>query len=392
MGEDEVLLEILGSYVNNRAPKIPDAVDWEAMLALAERHTVTGILGHMVQKYRLCGDSRISQILRQAALSTTVRFARREALRRELTCAWNRAGIRHVLMKGAVVREYYPVPELRTFGDVDVVIHPEDREKCHALMGELGFEAKVDWEPVYSYTRPPELYEVHTQLLEVDLNDRVDYRGFFSRMWEFTRPREDGALEFTPEFHFLYMIAHIAKHIRGAGAGARMYLDLAVCVQRFRDTIDWAWIRGELQKLELLRFASVALAAVERWFGVRCPMETEKVEDEVLEDFRTFTMEAGLYGKDGRDGSVSTLKREKSAGRGTRLRLVLGQVFPPVEELKARYTYLETKPWMLPVAWGHRVAVNRTKIFRRGREAGRLLSADEGEIRRLREICTRIGL
>lgn len=35
----------------------------------------------------------------------------------------------HLLVKGAVLRFIYPVPELRTSGDTDVVIDPSDYEK-----------------------------------------------------------------------------------------------------------------------------------------------------------------------------------------------------------------------------------------------------------------------
>lgn len=386
------LLKILGAYLTQRTPKIPDSTNWEMLVTLADVHTVTGIVGHMARRYALCPDENIEKALRNIAMTTTLRFARREERRRELTAAMNRAGIPHVLIKGAVVREYYPVPELRTFGDVDMVIRPEDREKCHTLMQQLGFSPKADWEPVYSYSRPPELYEVHTDLMEVDIGTKEDSRCYFSQMWAYTRPREDGALELTPEFHFLYLMAHIAKHIRGAGAGVRMYLDLAACILRLGETMDWGWIRKGLEKLGLSKFASVALTAVEQWFAVPCPMEKEPVPDGTMEDFLNFTMEAGVYGKYRRDNSLSTLKREENSASGARWRVAGNQIFPPVAQLQRRYTYLNTKPWLLPVAWVHRILRNRNSILRRGVETGKILSADEAEVARLRRIYREIGL
>ena len=390
--EYRYLLEILGAYINRRAPEpCPDA-DWETMVKLAGIHTVTGILGHMTKKYNLCPDPQIAGTLRQAALATAMKYARRAERCGEYCRMLKDAGIGHILMKGAVIRDYYPVPELRTYGDVDLVIRPEDRDRCHKLMLDAGFTPKVDWGPVYSYVRGEEFYEVHTDIMEVDVSDRADYRGYFTRMWDYTVPREDGSLEFIPEFHFLYQLTHIAKHIRHAGAGARMYLDLAVCIQHFGDRMDWEWLRREMEALELLDFGSVALTAAEQWFGVACPMEKNAVPEELMERFLAFTMEAGLYGKDDREMGLNALKRSGETGGGSRLGLLMQRIFPPVRQIKSRYTYLEERPWLLPVAWVHRVLKNRENFADRAREARTILSADGEEVTRLQRLCRDIGL
>ncbi len=390
--EYRYLLEVLGAYINRRAPEACPDVDWETMVKLAGIHTVTGILGHMTKKYNLCPDPQISGTLRQAALATAMKYARRAELCGEYCRMLKDAGIEHILMKGAVIRDYYPVPELRTYGDVDLVIRPEDQDRCHKLMLEAGFTPKVDWGPVYSYVRGEEFYEVHTDIMEVDVSDRADYRGYFARMWEYTVPRPDGSLEFRPEFHFLYQLTHIAKHIHHAGAGARMYLDLAVCILRLGESMDWGWLRRELEKLEMLDFGSVALWAVESWFGVSCPMEKKEVPEALMERFLAFTMEAGLYGKHEREAGVNALKRSDEAGGGSRFALLMQRIFPPAGQIKSRYTYLERRPWLLPVAWVHRVFKNRDNFADRAREARVILSADEDEVTRLQKVCRDIGL
>lgn len=35
----------------------------------------------------------------------------------------------YITFKGAILREYYPVPESRAMGDIDVLIKAEDRDK-----------------------------------------------------------------------------------------------------------------------------------------------------------------------------------------------------------------------------------------------------------------------
>lgn len=386
------LLELLGAFLQERAPRRDPEANWEDLSDLAQIHSVTGILGYMNMRYHLCPDERVSGDLRRRAMNTMLKYTQRGEAADRFSEMLRRAGIEHIRMKGAVLRRYYPVPELRTYGDIDLVIHPRDREKSHRLLLEAGFTPKVDWGPVYSYLRGLECYEIHTDIMETNVSDKADYRGYFAGMWQHTHRCGDGNLEFTPEYHFLYLLTHVAKHIRGAGAGARMYLDLAAVVQGQGAEMNWNWIRGELEELKLLDFAAVALTAVEQWFGVKRPMALPPVKREVLERFRIFTMEAGVYGHHQREQGINALKHQGNADNGSRLAVLGKRLFPPAEALEERYTYLQDKPWLLPAAWVHRVVKTRDKLGQHTHEAKVILSADEAQVAWLQQISREIGL
>ena len=82
-------------------------------------------------------------------------------------------------VKGYYLRKLYPVPELRTFGDIDMLIHREDRQKVHELMLSLGYSVKQNWEPTYSYIKGAEYYEIHTNLMDGNLDNRADLKAYF---------------------------------------------------------------------------------------------------------------------------------------------------------------------------------------------------------------------
>lgn len=386
--EKKYLTHLLRAFVLEQPPQRQET-DWEKLTQLAGIHNVAGIMGHMACTYRLCDDPELRARLRQLTMGTMVSFSRRAAACQRLCAGLREAGIVPVLMKGAVVRDYYPVPELRTFGDVDILIRAEDRQASHEKMLHWGFACETDWGSIYSYRRGDEHYELHTELLEVDIGDQADYRGYFGKVWEHTVPRGDGCLELSPEFHFLYLLTHIAKHIGGSGAGVRMYLDLAVFIRKLGDKLDWDWIRRELEGLKLLTFAGTAMDAVEQWFGVRCPMERQGSDEALLDRFFDFTMEAGVFGKHNREAGEEVLVREGTEGRaGT----VLRQAFPSAKTLQTRYTYLQKRPWLLPVAWVHRLVLNRKKLGSRAKQAKTILSADEQVIRQRQSLKRDIGL
>lgn len=386
------LLHLLNAYLREKAPDPAEHVDWDALLSLAKIHGVTGIVGYMGKKYGLCDDPQYTAAFRQLCMSTISLFARRYALAQTMAKKLDEAGIDHILMKGFVLRDYFPVPELRTFTDIDLVIHPEAREQAHQLMLSLGFAVKDNWEPVYSYHRDNEYYEIHTQIMEIDISDKADYRGYFDNAWAHARPVSTHSYRFTPEFHFLYMLTHIAKHIHGSGAGIRMYLDVAAFINCHGAELDWQWVEAQLRELELFDFARVVLTATHHWFGIPCPMAFDPVSQETLDDFTVFTLEAGTFGHHNRDGALAKMKHQEQSNPVDRAKLLMRLAFPKAETIQARYTYLQDKPWLLPVAWIHRFVKTCSGTEQHLETARQIITADTEEVDRQKKLMKDIGL
>lgn len=391
--ESEYLLHLLGAYLREEEPQAETDVDWIKLVQLAQIHCVTGILGYMTMTYPICPDEQMKASLRSVCLNTIALFARRAALADVFSQTLSRNGIGHILMKGYVLRDYYPVPELRTFGDIDMVIRPEDREKSDDLLRSLGYHPETDWEPVFSYTRDVEYYEIHSEIMEVNVSEKADYRGYFRDPWRYAEAAGDHRYQFRPEFHFLYMLTHIAKHVTGSGAGVRMYLDVAAFVRRFGASLDWDWIRQELEKLCFTDFANIVLAFTQESFGVKSPVPLTEVEADVMRSFREFTMAGGVFGYVGRDsGTISLKQQSRGKERVSRLGTVAKRLFPAAKTIESRYTYLQDKPWLLPAAWVHRLIKTRGTWQQHTEEAQNILLADKEEVRKMTRLYERIGL
>jgi len=285
------------------------------------------------------------------------------------------------------------VPELRTYGDLDVLIRPEDRADSHRLMTELGYSVKTDWEPVYTYLRNNEVVEIHSRMMEVDISEEINLVAYFSGAWEHARRMEGNTYEPQPEYHFLYLLAHIAKHIYGAGAGLRMYLDLALMIRHFGDRLNWAQVAGELRTMKLAQFANTALWLVQRELGVESPIPLAPLEEQTYASFVRFTLEGGLFGRETADKGTLALRNDDRTGETVSKAATLRRrLLPSAETLKPRYTYLAEKPWLLPAAWIHRLFLTRKTFREHAQEAGEILNADEAQAMRLRKMYRDIGL
>ncbi|MBR7179899.1 MAG: nucleotidyltransferase family protein [Oscillospiraceae bacterium] len=391
--ESRYLLHLLGAYIRNREPEVWQEINWRKLTELAHIHNLLGTLGYMTMTYPVCPDRELCALLRSHCMTNLLNFANRGELADNFSQTLSEQQIDHIIMKGFVLREFYPVPELRTFGDIDLVIRPEDRGRCHALMQQLGFQVKTDWEPVYSYLKDSEFYEIHTELLETDVSEKADYRSYFRDLWAHVTEVGEHRYQFVPEYHFLYMLVHIAKHVTGSGAGLRMYLDVAVFMRHYADSLDWERISRELEKLKLAVFANTVLTLVQEAFGINSPMELRPIPEQTLDSFLEFTVDGGIFGRNSRDSGVNSLKDEsRSSGEISRAGTIVRRLFPSARSIQSRYTYLQDKPWLLPAAWVHRLIRTKDKLRDHALEVQNILSADQDEVQRLNTLYEQIGL
>lgn len=58
--------------------------------------------------------------------------------------SFNENEIPVIVLKGLVVREYFPIRQLRTMSDADVLVHKEDLESVSKMMEDLGYTQTKD--------------------------------------------------------------------------------------------------------------------------------------------------------------------------------------------------------------------------------------------------------
>ena len=381
--EKRFLLDVLKAFIHNEKLNFDTKLEWNELIRLARINSVSGILSYIAMQNPCERTAPLADSVKRSCFINVALFTRRYERTQQMLARLSDAGIDNMPFKGSIVRRYYPVPELRSFGDADILIKREDRERCHKLMFEQGFTVVTDWEPVYSYKKGIEYYELHTEMLEIDISDKADCKSYFNTAWEHADKMGEHSFEPQPEFHFLYLLTHIAKHIRGSGAGIRMYLDLAVFIKHFGDGIDWQYVNEQLEALKLKQFANTALTVVERYFGVQSPIDLEPISEESLKNFMDFTFDGGLFGYVGRDSGVITLKK---ADDGARVATILRRLFPTADTIERRYTYLQGRHWLLPVAWAHRFFKTHDTWGAHAKEAKSIINADAAKVEELKKI------
>ena len=381
----EDVLELLRAFIYGEEPKLSGKSNIEELLKFAYRQKLLGIFAYMNKRWSLF-DSKKAKSLDAAYYSALFESTVRCSKFLKLSEFLSENKIEHMPVKGYYIRELYPVKELRSFGDIDILIHEKDRKRCDSLMKSLGYTVKNDWEPTYSYIKDDEYYEIHTNLFDVRLKERADMTEYFSSAW--LHAKKDSGLRFVPdtEFHLIYIICHLAKHLSTGGAGIRMYLDVALYILRYDSVISWERTEEEFKKLGLERFFHTVLSAVNEWFYVKASCDFENFGEE-LSELLEFTLDSDIFGHS-RDNSAIKLRGEERSKKRTALKIL----FPPAEQLENRYTFLKRSRLLLPLAWIVRVFKNFGLIPKKIKELVNLKKAEISEVESFDSFMREIGL
>ena len=376
------LLSILEGFVHNRKPDIGKEIQFSQLYKLSTIHSITGIVGYMSYQYpSLIPGPWKEKFEYESALAIGIMSLKSEQLQ-TIESMLEKNGIAYLLFKGSVIKDVYPIPELRTYGDIDLLIHPKDRDIVNSLFIENGFTCTENWEPVYSYHKSRSIYEVHTELLDTQVANCNTF--FKENMWSNALTDNTYRYTFTNEYHFVYLMTHLAKHVKGSGAGVRMILDLALMVEKC--DLDYQWIESTLNKIGLKSFSNYIFGFLSKYLDVHVPIEYKLPED--LSFFMEYIMQAGTFGKDGRDAGVSALKESNSS----KYMQIVRYIFPKAETISSRYTYLQKRPYLLPVAWIHRAVITASSTGHHISRAISMAKADEKEVDRLKQMNENLGL
>lgn len=363
--EYQAFLQILKSYIDgNKMKTFPENINWETIIKLAESHNLTGIVYIQCREY-LSGKKYLSSIFQrlQKGFMWDVFYSQEKRKDFErLEAAFTAEKIPFLAFKGIVLKDYHPAPELRTMGDVDILIHPEDRRKSRRIMMELGFEEKGEsGSAVLTYDYDMAHYEIHDRMIYEPLANQVDYESYFNKAWDHARPvKGSSRYELDESFHFLYLIAHTAKHIVNKGCGFRPYLDMIFLARGAGERMDWNWICGQLEELGLMEFAKVCSAECKNWFDIELPVSGKKLKDSDYQEMTEKVLSDGIFGHRNAENNIAAWgKLYHRSGKPywrVALSVVKNSLFPSYEDMRtvSQYSFVDHRPWILPAAWVYR--------------------------------------
>lgn len=316
--------------------EIPENIEQETMqklMALAKMHDLTAIIGSALVDGKMLSPGELYRDIQKSACKAAVQCEKNIYELQWLREIFEKAQIPFMPLKGAIVREYYPEPWLRSSSDIDILVHEEDLDAAVSLLISKGCQPyrEKTLHEISLITPGRVQLELHFSLREdVEAMDRV-----LDRVWENSSLVEGKRYEYRPSDTFLmfHLVAHMAYHCYIGGSGIRSFVD--IWLLRDRLNYDPCELRNLCCEAELDKFYDHMMNLIDVWF-------CDKAHTPITRQLEQFILRGGTF------GSADNLILVEQAQTSKAKRLSK-RVFLPYNGLKMLFPVLENNPWLTPV-------------------------------------------
>lgn len=350
------LLQILKCILNEQplsdcsiAPE-----DWQHLIWLAKRHNIMGMLGctlPLLSEQQMPPQKERDSLRRQAMAMAMVNSNQIHELGR-IQDAFEQQGIWNMPLKGCTTRQLYPLPDMRTMNDLDILCKPSQQRQIRKIMSQLGYADFQEGRKHDVYSKKPYIrIEMHREMVPARSPFSKYYRDIWNRCMPMSGCRYNCQLSATDAF--VYNLVHLAEHLEEGGVGIRFITD----VYAFDNspTVDREQLHSTLESLGLWQLYCNVSALAQQWFSLN-PPTLEQSQAQLIERFGHFVLAGGLFGS-AETGSALAVQKEG------RVRYFLKACFPGYREMCSMYSWLEKWPFLLPWSWFLRGV--RSLLYRR---------------------------
>lgn len=343
--EQKYLLYLINRAVRGQSAELPDfEINWGEFAKYAEEQQFEQIIYPLLKDKKTNMEPQLWHHLHQRYGRAVVRDTNQDLALDEICGALSEAGIPHIPLKGSVLKKYYPLPELRYSCDLDILVHENDMPKADAVLEQLGFCADTKDLGIHDiFSRGKIHIELHKSLLHADNKSFA----FCSEVWEHSRKRTGMTYEIEEEFLYVYMLAHLRKHILlSGGAGIKLILDIYV-MRNFME-LDREKLNSYCKAASMENFNQCMVRLEQKWFEMRdCNNENVSITEDII-------LNSGAYADYSVYMKMLMSERTDSDGAGNKSGKFARYLFPSAKTLKGKYKILEKHPYLLPVMWGVR--------------------------------------
>lgn len=397
-----MVIKILGDFVNNKIidkdffnENIIDVANEEnsqkiyigRIYYIAKKHNLVSIMAQAMEKLGFESDSDIWKRWLKEKNQLIYKSVLMDVEREAIQDFFEKNNIWYMLLKGMVIRKYYPAPELREMADNDILFDNKYSKEVYDFMTARGYKSD-DYNKGYhdEYLKPPAYnFEMHRQL--VSSKERPKWYEYYkdvkSILIKDTNENRETAANsesnntsnqfyFSDNDFYVYFIVHTYKHFLNSGMGLRTVLDVYLYVSNLQEKLDFDYIEEQLKKLDAYDFEQTFRSIAFKMFDEN--LEDRKwwdLFDVKEQEMLSYVLDAGTYGN--LENSVAHkmgyTKGEKKK-TSDKAKYIFRRLFPSMDTIEEFFPFFYKHKWAIPFLYIYRIG--KIPFTRRKKVAGEL--------------------
>ncbi len=195
----------------------------------------------------------------------------------------------YVILKGTSAAKYYPHPEYRTMGDIDIFTRREDFDQAYHDLEENGYVVFKTLEREVSFGKNGIVVELHRYF--ASLNDAEQARYMDDLIIE----NIDESHVLPDEINGLVLLEHINQHLE-RGLGLRQIIDWMMFVDQCLPDDKWPDFRCYAKAIGLEALAIAVTRMCEMYLGLSERQWSSKADKKTCAQLMDYIMMCGNFG------------------------------------------------------------------------------------------------
>lgn len=338
------IILLLKSALTGRTFELPAGFDFEKAVKVARKHDVSVMLYYGAINCGISSETSIMQFLFSTVCQNIMLNEQQMYEIKRIYNIYEDSAIDYLPLKGSILKELYPKPEMRAMGDADILIKSEQYCKIKEVMLVLGYSAGDESEHELKWHSDSLYLELHKNIISPN---NKDYFIHWESPWNMAIKSDEigHRYKLSDEDTFIHLVTHLAIHYRAGGIGIKHITDIWIYLNSKPD-IDIQYIERELAKLKLLDFYRCVNSMINVWFE-------ESESNEITEFMTGFIFSSGAFGTYERNALARAVKTTKKTGSSKKARIkeLWKIVFLPYRNMCSKYPILKKMPVLLPFMW-----------------------------------------
>lgn len=370
MKEGQQLIDIIRGVLIAQNRENIDTYDFQRLYELAKFHSLENFLYYGMVTEIIDVDGNNKKILENLHRNAVLKSAYQDAEQEQLSQMLEEQQIKHLFLKGSLMKKLYPSLDMRSMADLDILVEPTRIKDLIPLMKNIGYRVEGLGGNHDIYYKPPFMnVEIHRKMID----ESHSMSKYYHNIWEKVMPiaNKKYAFELSKEDFFIYMVAHFAKHYQNGGTGIRSIIDIYLYLSHYKQILNWDYINTELAKLKILPFAQKMISLSFVWF------EKQPKNDD-LQIIENYIINSGTYGTFSHALLLNDVKSTNITNQ--KKSLLLKRAFPSYKKMVTIYPILKYLPFLLPLGWIVRLIkafITKRKIVKRQMLAIKRISQED---------------